>query len=932
MGLSASQPITKELFCFCLSSSINRKERGMKFNTRKSMPFWRMKIVFSVCFYFMTGFAGFAIGAALHLSPELAKGKLLSSYGKIPLTFISNQGQMDPSVKFHSRGSGYGLFFSANEITLTLNRGLNNAAIQVQLLDSNPSSKMKGLNELPGKANYFVGNDPNKWHARIPMFTKVRASSVYPGIDLVYYGNQRQLEYDFIVAPGADAKAIKLGFKGSERIEIDSKGDLLIFIPGGRAIERKPFVYQEAGGLKNIIAGRWVLQGKNRASFEIGKYDGRKPLVIDPILSYSTYLGGVSGDYGIGIAVDASGAAYMTGRTFGSFPAVNAFQPIHGSAGDVFVSKLNVEGTALVYSTYLGGNSDDEEGFGIAVDSSGAAYVTGYTSSSNFPIANPLQANKAGGRDAFITKLNAEGSALIYSTYLGGSGEDVSNDIAVDASGQVYLAGYTRSGNFPLVYPIQTDGDGKGNAFVSKLNAGGSALIYSTYIGGLNGNDGDGGLAIAIDNEGSAYIAGYSGSSDFPTTANAFQSANRGSRDAVVFKLNPSGTALVYSTYLGGSGVDLGAYDIAVDDSGAAYVTGETWSSDFPMANALQSNHGVGQEDGFVSKLSSDGSTLVYSTYLWGSKPEVGKGIAVDASGNAYITGYTNSPEFSVVNAVQPSYGGDPYDAFIAELNTEGSALVYSTYLGGSGDDRALSIALDSFDNAYVAGFTTSSNFYIANPIQAENAGESDAFIAKLSKDVTPPVIVPSVTPTPNGDGWNMTDVMLTWSVTDPESGIKSSSGCDAVTFSNETTGTTATCSATNGAGLSNSASVTIKIDKTPPILICSASPSLLWPPNHKLRPVQTTVAVSDFMSGASGFVLASASSSEPDEGLGDGDTSNDIQGFIIGGPSISGLLRAERSGAGDGRIYTLVYQSVDNAGNTNSCSAVVEVPHDKRK
>ena len=519
---------------------------------------------------------------------------------------------------------------------------------------------------------------------------------------------------------------------------------------------------------RKYLEGRYVLAASNQVRFALGPYDKTKPLVIDPVLSYSTYLGGSLQDASLGIAVDSSGNAYVTGYTQSSdFPTLNPVQSTyHGGepagglnslvpGGDVFITKLNADGSALVYSTYLGGSGSDQ-GNAIAVDSSGFAYVTGSTSSTDFPTLNPIQSTYHGGGsgsfgppggDAFITKLSADGSALIYSTYLGGSAQDEGNGIAVDSSGNSYVTGQTISADFPTANAIQAACDlgsscSYGDAFVTKVNAAGSALVYSTYLGGSNSDTGNG---VAVDSSRNAYVTGQTYSSDFPTV-NPLQANNSGAPDAFVAKLNSAGSALVYSTYLGGSGSEQGT-SIAVDSAGNAYITGNTQSSDFPTASPLQAASGGDANDAFVAKINAAGSALVYSTYLGGSSTDDGLGIAVDTSGNAYVTGFTRSPDFPTASPVQASINTYLYDAFVTKINAAGSALLYSTFLGGSNINQGNGIAADSAGNAYLTGQTESSDFPItAGAFQPALAGTQlcgpggltdypcpDAFVVKLS-------------------------------------------------------------------------------------------------------------------------------------------------------------------------------------------------------
>ncbi len=609
----------------------------------------------------------------------------------------------------------------------------------MKLLGADSRPAIEGREELPGKSHYFIGNDPKKWRTDVPQYARVEYQDVYPGVSLTYYGNQGQLEYDFVVSPGGDPRRIRLGIEGAEEIHVDAEGNLVLSLPGGEVVEHAPVVYQEFGGGRKVVDGRFILKSRREVGFEVGAYEANRPLVVDPVLVYSTYLGGSGGDFGTGIAVDASGSAYITGSAgSANFPTANPLQASSGGSFDAFVAKLNASGSALVYSTYLGGNGIDT-GYGIAVDGSGNAYVAGLADSTNFPTVNPIQAANGGIRDAFVAKLNASGSALVYSTYLGGSGLDLALGIAVDASGNAYVTGGTLSTNFPTLSPIQVANGGGMDAFVAKVNAAGSALLYSTYLGGSSGDEGYG---ITVDASGNAYVTGVAQSANFPT-ANPLQAALSGFADAFVAKLNAAGSALVYSTYLGGSGGETGA-GIAVDASGNAYIAGGTSSTNFPTVNPIQAAM-AGGGDAFVAKLNPAGSALVYSTYLGGSGQDQGSGIAVDASGNAHVTGLTYSTDFPTANPIQAANGGS-FVAFVAKLNAAGSALVYSTYLGGSLGDDGSAIAVDTSGNAYVTGLTYSTNFPTANPFQAANGGGGDAFVVKIT-DTSPGVNYFTVAP-----------------------------------------------------------------------------------------------------------------------------------------------------------------------------------------
>jgi hypothetical protein len=708
--------------------------------------------------------------SASQVDPK-AQAKILDQYGKLPLSFEANHGQTDGRVRFLSRTSGYTLFLTGDEAVLALSGKTENirkaeiagtahtlqssmaatkagGVLRMRLRNANPAAKVTGVDGLAGTSNYFIGNDPAKWRTKVPTYAKVKYEGIYSGIDLVYYGNQRQLEYDFIVAAGADPHRIQFDVLGAKRIHRDGKGELVFKVGEDEIRWHKPLVYQEKNGARQEIAAHYAITDANRVSFEVAKYDAGSPLYIDPLV-YSTYLGGSGVDAGIGVAVDSSGNAYVTGYTQSTdFPVTpGAFQTTCNGGnncanyGDAFVAKLNPTGSALVYSTYLGGSSSDWAG-GIAVDSSGNAYVTGYTASTDFPITPGAFQTVCGGAclgNVFVTKLNPTGSALIYSTYLGGSRYDNGTGIAVDSADNAYVIGATCSTDFPTMNPFQPaygGGDcsiyGYGDAFVSKINATGSALVYSTYLGGSGYDTGTG---IAVDSSGNAYVTGSTGSTDFPTMNPLQPSYGGGSYDAFVSKINATGSALVYSTYLGGNGFDQGD-GIAVDSSGNAYVTGSTGSTNFPTMNPLQPSYGGGSYDAFVSKINATGSALVYSTYLGGSGFDQGNGIAVDSSGNAYVAGSTQSTDFPTVNPLQPKFGG-VNDVFVTKINPTGSSLVYSTYLGGSGLDVGTGIVVDSSGNAYVTGSTGSTNFPTINPLQPANAGGGDTFVAKISQVVT---------------------------------------------------------------------------------------------------------------------------------------------------------------------------------------------------
>lgn len=702
-----------------------------------------------------------------------------ATYGRLPMMFQANAGQTDERVKFMARGAGYSLFLTPTESVFVMSRrghdseiarSESQAVLRMKLVGGNARAAVTGVEEMAGKANYFIGNDPNNWRANVPTYGRVRYSEVYPGIDLIYYGNQQQLEYDFVVAPGASWEQISLLFGGAKEVEVEeASGDLLLHTSLGVLRQHRPQIYQEVNGTHRMISGRYVKQLGRKIGFEIARYDTTKPLVIDPSLVYSTYLGGsgagkgsnIGGDGGSAIAVDTAGNAYITGFTNSpDFPTTaDAYQATYPGSSCTFVTKLNPSGTALVYSTYLGGG----DATAIAVDASGNAYIAGVTGSPSFPTTPGAFQNTYGGfgSNAFITKLNPSGTALVYSTYLGGTGNpgfqgitggDAATGIAVDSSGNACITGTTYSHDFPTTPGAFQTTNNANNAinpktlFVTKLNPGGSGLVYSTYLGGTELEQGGG---IAVDVSSNAYVTGSTGSADFPVTPGAFRTTYPGFRSAVAAKFNADGTALVYSTFLGGSafgGTDGRA--IAVDASGNAYLAGRTQSSNYPTTfGSFRKGYCGGFSDAFVTKLNADGTALVYSTYLCGVDLNGGDdaddafGIAVDATGNAYITGYTDSDFFPTTpDAYQTKRAGFD-DVFLTKLKPDGSDLVYSTYLGGSKfDDGYAGVAVDDSGHAYVAGATESTDFPTTpGAFQTPYHDGNDVFVAKFDFSATAP-------------------------------------------------------------------------------------------------------------------------------------------------------------------------------------------------
>lgn len=698
-------------------------------------------------------------------------GGPIAEYARLPLSFELNQGQTDRRVKFLARGEGYTLFLAQDEAVLVFEQTLtppkghsvarrNPGVVRLKLVGAGQEVRVSGVEESPAKSNYFIGNDPRRWRTAVPNYAKVRYSELYPGVDLVYYGHQGRLEYDFELGPSRDVSRIRLGIEGTHQVEVDRKGDLVLRAGDGEVRFEQPVAYQMTEGRRRNVQARYVLGKRGEVGFKVGEYDHRLPLIIDPVLAYATYVGGTGGDVAYGVAVDSSGNTYIAGVTNSTdFPVTTGVvQGSNSGNGDAFVVKINSAAEQssttpkLVYSTYLGGQGSDVAA-ALAVDATGDVFITGSTNSSNFPIAPtgttpPFQNTYGGNGDAFVAELSSTGANLLYSSYLGGQGADFGQGIAVDGQGQAYVVGSTTSNDLATVSPFQQTSGGGQDAFVAKVNFGGTQLLYSTYLGGAGA---DVGQAIAVNSAGNAYVTGYTFSANFPTL-NPYQSAIKGATNAFVTELDPAGSSLVFSTYLGGDGNDR-AFGIALDSGGNVYVTGESTSStySFPTTSAALQSTNHGASDAFVSKLNPGGTNLVYSTLLGGSDVDQANAIAVDSSGDAFVTGFTRSSDFPTQSAVQGNLGisggstcGSSVcaDAFVGELNPSGSVLTYSTYLGGSGLDIGQAIALDSSGDAFVAGSTASTNFpAIYNASQSGLASVAgNAFAAEITAANNPGV------------------------------------------------------------------------------------------------------------------------------------------------------------------------------------------------
>jgi len=737
-----------------------------------------------------------------------------------PLYFEANRGQANGPMLFMARGHDYQFLISPTEAQLVLRKvtpatspmpfarteltspgKISTRALRMQFVGANAQAQVSGEEELTGKINYFIGGDSSQWQTDVPIFAKTCVEQLYPGINLVYYGNQRRLEYDFTIAPKANFRKIAIHFDGVDKILIDAQGELILKLGNDEIRQPAPEIYQMDGGSRKEVIGGYRLLDARTVAFAIDKYNRDLPLVIDPVLSYSTFFGGNSGDEALSVKVDSNGFVYMAGETLSTqFPTnamPNGFQTNFAGGsinGDAFVAKFNNTATNLVYLTYLGGSGDDAA-YDLALDSKGNAYLTGFTDSPNFPVTNstpgingvPGLSTQIGGtndvkinvyhQDAFVAELNTNGSALVYSTYLGGSDNDVAAGIAVDTTGSTYVIGYTYSTNFPCTNAYQNLLQGNDDAFITKIAPNGTNLVYSTYFGGTNTDEGEGIAADQIT-PGIVYVTGYTASTNFPTTTNAFQTASQLNHstnslltyydvtsipfDGFVAKFDTTksgSNSLVYSTLLGGTNSDAG-FRIACDSTGNVYVTGPSQSPDFPntatnvagLYSNVASNTTVLDTDAFLTKFNSNGTAIVYSALFGGTTNDVGWDVALDSSNDAYVIGTTASINFPTANTngFWSGVNSGVDDAFVTAFNADCSALLYSVYIGGSSYNFGYGIAIDPAGDAYIVGQTFSTDFPTTNAFQTSLNGGSDAFLAKILPALPSPVLTITLSDTNN--------------------------------------------------------------------------------------------------------------------------------------------------------------------------------------
>lgn len=763
-------------------------------------------------------FTSLTVAAALTALALAVRAQMPAALGNLPLYFTAASGPTNHPAQFVAQGGDSQFLISPVEAQFNLQksdaatREISSRTVRMRFVGANSRAQILGKDELPGKINYLVGNNPSQWQTGMATFARLRVEQLYPGVNLTYYGNQRQLEYDLAIAPGVNPDAIQIRFGGVDKTSIGAQGELILALGKDEIDQPKPVIYQVINGQRQVVSGGYRLVDAHTVAFAIGKYDGRLPLVIDPVLSFSTYFGGNGNDTAWSVALDTNGFIYIAGDTLSSqFPTnsrPNGYQTNFsggGITGDAFVAKFDNQGSNLVYFTFLGGNADDQAN-SIFVNGSGDAFVTGFTDSANFPTTtNALSRTISGistpagySIDAFVAELNPGGSNLLYSTYLGGSGPDAGEGIALDSANNIYIAGYTGSANFPTTpnafqkhlacpYSIYTTYL-YANAFVAEISASGTNLLYSSYLGGTNLDVAKG---IAIDSSSNVYVTGFTGSTNFPATnaiSQQFVQTNtvgglttnfvngfslNGGTNAFVAKFAPGCASLIYSTFLGGANKDE-ANGIAVDGSGNAYVTGWTVSTNFPntvaisnLYNGLTNNLVYGSSvttNVFLTQITWDASSntaaIGYSAIFGGTNfgGDVGNGITLDPSGNIFVVGASTTTNFPAVNTPgllgTTNAGGS--DIFVIGFSTTSgtngaslSSIIYSGYLGGAGNDYGYGIAVDSFTNVYIAGQTASADFPTLNSYQSSLKGSSDAFLTKIGwVNVAPQITQISLQPT----------------------------------------------------------------------------------------------------------------------------------------------------------------------------------------
>lgn len=873
------------------------------------------------------------------------------AYGKLPLIFEANQGQTSPQVKFVSRGQGYTAFLTGGGMVLSLrpakavssrnaatppqaSQQTSRTTLEFRLVGAARNAAVVGENLQPGRANYFIGNDPSKWQRNVPTYAQVRYRNVYPGIDLVYYGNHQQMEFDFAVAKGADPSLIRFEVKGASQLSTDEAGNLLVRTSNSTLHFQMPVIYEECGGQRTPIPGSYSLLDANHFGFQLAKYDSSKPVVIDPVLVYSTYLGGSGSEQASGIAVDSTGSLYIVGYTDSVDFPLATIGSLPAGADHVFVAKLDPTGSHLVYADYLGGSGLDY-GTAIAVGPNDNLYITGGTSSSDFPLVNPLISSLPGYFNAFVTKISADGSSLLYSTYLGGNAWDQPSAVAVDSMGNIYLAGNTTSSNFPTANALQSSASAnQGGAFgqygfVSKLTPDGSSFAYSTYLAGNSNVVQSCGSnqcwpspynsiqGMAIDANGNAYLTGITNTYNFPTTEGSYQGTNKTAQDTVVAfisKLSSNGS-LGYSSYFyegSGNQTDLSA--IAVDSTGSAYVAGSAPSDGtFPITTKAicdPSVYGWACGPAFVAKFDPTGSSLLYSTFLGPYNNASPQALVLDDNNDAYVVSSSSSTwqgQFSTVNAIETLSSG--VELLVVELDASASTQLFATFLGGSGDDFPSGIAVDSNKNIYVAGTTSSTDLPVTpGAFQTIFGGNTDAFLTKIGPSAAPAVSV-------NPASLQFPSTAL-GSTSQAQSFLLRNMGSAALSLKIQTSGDfgeTDNC----GTSVAPSNSCTVSVTFTPTAL-GSRSGSIALVDNAAGSP--QTIALSGLASGSDFTIASSAPSQTVNAGA---KASYSLSVSSVGG-SFSHAVSLSCSGAPAGATCSISPTSVTPGNSSASVTVTI--------